>query len=380
MPSGICHRTVALDPRATIEMHLGPRNVQVDRQQTGGADQEVVSEDRVNGPDWGAVGADQSVSDLDRGRLSHGASLPVRAPIVAASQRPDRERATVGVMDRWTNYGARVVGTLIGAFAGIVALQLMRLRRVEFLPGWPGFAVNHVVTPADGFAAGEPLNLVVLGDSTTAGVGVTRPEDALPYVLARRIADSERRPVRVISYGWAGARVADLPRQQVPRASVPESADDRGPFLSSADIVAIVIGSNDATHNTPPARYRAALRSTLESVRANAPAARLVLSGIPRFRGALRTFEPLIFLADRYAAVLRPISRAEAARVDAAYADLNARVPELIRGRIDMLASDGFHPSNALYSVWAQVIFEALVELPHHPVWLGAVETQPTGA
>lgn len=296
------------------------------------------------------------------------------------SERRERDRATVGVVENWLTHSSRLVGALIGAFAGIVAVQLMRLRRVEFLPGWPGFAINHLVAPADGSAGDEPLTMVVLGDSTTAGVGVTRPEEALPYRLAQRIADAEGRTVRVISYGWAGARVADLPRQQVPRASAPESADDRGPFLSSADIVAIVIGSNDATHNTPPARYRSALRSTLESVRANAPGARLVLSGIPRFRGALRTFEPLIFLADRYAAVLRPISRAEAARVGAAYADLNARVPELIRGRSDMLASDGFHPSSSLYQVWAQVIFDALAELDDHPVGVSTMEAQPTGA
>ena len=48
----------------------------------------------------------------------------------------------------------------------------------------------------------------------------------------------------------------------------------------------------------------------------------MVLAGIPRFRGALRAFEPLIFLADQYARLLRPISRDEAARAGAAYADI----------------------------------------------------------
>ena len=266
-------------------------------------------------------------------------------------------------MDRWLVRGARVIGALLGAFAGIVAVQFMRLRRAEFLPGWPGFRVNHVVMPAAGPSPEVPLNLVVLGDSTTAGVGVDRPQDALPFRLARRIADAERRPVRVISYGWAGARMADLPRQQIDHASgATRRSGERGPFLADADVVAVVIGSNDATHRTPPGRYRQSLRATLEAIGSGAPGAKIVLCGIPRFRGALRAFEPLIFLADQYARILRPISRAEAERVGAAYADINARVPPLIQGRRDVLSSDGFHPSAVLYDAWALVMCDALYE------------------
>jgi lysophospholipase L1-like esterase len=266
-------------------------------------------------------------------------------------------------MDRWLVRAARVIGALLGAFAGVVAVQFMRLRRAQFLPGWPGFRVNHVVMPAAGPSAEPPLSLVVLGDSTTAGVGVDRPQDALPFLLARRIADVELRPVRVISYGWAGARMADLPRQQIDHASgATARQDERGPFLADADIVAVVIGSNDATHRTPPTRYRESLRASLDAIRTAAPNARIVLCGIPRFRGALRAFEPLIFLADQYARILRPISRAEAVRAGAAYADIHARVPPLIHGRRDVLSSDGFHPSAVLYDAWARVMFDALYE------------------
>lgn len=263
-------------------------------------------------------------------------------------------------MERWLITIARLIGAAAGAFAGLVAVQLMRMRRMEFLPGWPGFAINHIIMPA----TGEPtnparLNIVVLGDSTTAGVGVSRPEHALPYLLAQRVADAETRSVRVVSYGWAGARVADL-AQQVRRATAPIRPNDRGPFLPDADIVAIVIGANDATHRTPPGRYRADLRAALEAIRQRAPNARLVLAGIPAFRGALPALQPLIFLADQYGRILRPLSRAEAARIGAAHADLHAGVPLLLAGREDALSSDRFHPSVVGYDAWAEVIFRAL--------------------
>ncbi len=285
-------------------------------------------------------------------------------------------------MDRWLVRVGRLVGAAIGAFAGIVAVQFMRLRRAEFLPGFPGFRVNHLVQPPGGASTAKPLNLVVLGDSTTAGVGVNQAQDALPFLLARRIADAEVRPVRVISYGWAGARAADLPRLQIAHASGAEQRPNNhgAPVLADADVVAIVIGSNDATHQTPPARYRASLRATFEQVRELAPHARIVLGGIPRFRGALRAFEPLIFIADQYARLLRPISRQEAARAGASYGDIHGLVPALIAGRTDVLSSDGFHPSAVLYDAWARVIVEALEAGPATREDLSEAPMEPAGA
>src|SRR5918999_2419447 len=270
-------------------------------------------------------------------------------------------------MGRWMIRVARLLGTAIGAFVGVVAVQLMRLRRMEFLPGHPGFYVNHVVVPSAGEAGQRRLRMVVLGDSTTAGVGVERAEDSLPYLVAQRVAEAEGRPVHVVSYGWAGARAADLVRQQLPRAIEPLRATETEPFLAGADIVVIVIGSNDATRNTPPRRFRASLRALLDGIRDEAPSARVALAGIPAFRGALRAVEPLIFLADQYARLLRPVSRSEAARAGAAYADLARDVPPLIRGRTDVLSQDQFHPSVVGYSAWADVIAEALLSAPGEP-------------
>jgi len=280
-------------------------------------------------------------------------------------------------MDRWLVHLARVLGTALGAFAGVAAVQFMRLRRMEFLPGHPGFYVNHVVEPADSPPSGPRLRFAVLGDSTTAGVGVERAEDALPYLIAQRVADSESRAVHVVSYGWAGARVVDLVHSQLPRSLEPLRSSETRPFLPDADLVAVVIGSNDATHNTPPGRFRSDMRAVLEGVRAAAPNARVVLAGIPAFRGALRGIEPLIFLADQYARLLRPIARSEAGRIGVAYADLAHDVPERIRGRTDVLSSDQFHPSVVGYTAWADVIAEALLG---HEAVAGTDRLEPAGA
>jgi lysophospholipase L1-like esterase len=270
-------------------------------------------------------------------------------------------------MDRWLVRAARVIGAMVGAFAGLVAIQSVRLRRMEFLPPHPGFYINHVVRPSGAPGrVGRRLRFAVLGDSTTAGVGVDRPEDALPYLLAQRLADAEGAEVHVVSYGWAGARAADVARIQLPRALEPLRRTETEPFLPGADVVAVVIGANDATHHTAPGGFRSDLRASLGGVRAAAPAARVVLAGIPAFRGAVPGIEPLIFLADQYARLLRPISRSEAERAGAAYADLAAEVPARMRGRErhEVLSRDRFHPSLIGYTAWAEVIFEALERGP----------------
>ena len=148
------------------------------------------------------------------------------------------------------------------------------------------------------------------------------------------------------------------------------------PFLPGADAVAVVVGANDATHQTNPRRYRADLRHLLHTIRRSAPGARVVLAGIPALRGALPEIEPLIFIADSYARLLRPIGRDEAADAGIAYADLAAEVPPRLRGRDDVLSVDRFHPSVVGYTAWADVIHEALQA---GPIEAGSQETSIAG-
>ncbi len=236
---------------------------------------------------------------------------------------------------------------------------------MEFLPLHPGFYISHRVLPVGRSPdpAVPPLRLLTFGDSTTAGVGVDQPEDALPMVIARCLADAEGRSVRVLNFGWSGARVGDLVRDQLPRARR-SLREGEPPWLPTADVVVIVAGANDATHRAGLRRFRADTRAVLETVCVSAPGARVVLAGIPRFRGALPQLEPLISVVDAYAIPLRRIQRQEAGRAGVAFAALADDVPRLAMQRgasvREVLASDRFHPSPLGYRLWAEVIFAAL--------------------
>jgi lysophospholipase L1-like esterase len=263
-------------------------------------------------------------------------------------------------VERWLIGLVRVIAASVGALAGLVAFQVIRLRQLDFLPGHPGFYINRVARPTTRDLGARPLRLIVFGDSTAAGVGVDRPEDALPSLIAQRIADARHRRVHVTGYGWAGARVADLARDQVRRSLGPLRTSETEPVLPGADVVAVVIGANDATHRTPPRSFRADLRWVLATIRDTAPSAELVLAGIPRFRGVLPQISVLVWIADQYARVLRGIGREEATRAGVRYADLARDVPPRVADIDDVLSVDRFHPSVAGYRLWADVIAEAL--------------------
>jgi lysophospholipase L1-like esterase len=259
---------------------------------------------------------------------------------------------------------ARVIGAALGAVAGLIVLQVLRLRRLHFLPGHPGFYINRTARPQTVDGGAPPLRLIVFGDSTVAGVGVDRAEDALPSLIAQRLADARHRRVHVTSYGWSGARVADLVRDQVPRSLGPLRDGETAPVLPAADVVVVVIGANDAAHRTAPGSFRADLRNVLATIRSTAPDAELVLAGIPHFRGAIPDVGVLVWIADQYARVLRGIGRREAEAAGAHYADLERDVPPRVDDIDDVLSVDRFHPSLAGYRLWADVITESLATLP----------------
>ena len=235
-------------------------------------------------------------------------------------------------------------------------------------PAAPGSGSTISCNPPARQSAAEPLILVVLGDSTTAGVGVDQRAGrvavpARPPHRRRRGAPGARHQLRV------GRRTGRRPAAPADRAC--QLAPSRSPATeavrSSPTRTWWPSSSAPTTRrtSTPPARYRASLRATFEQVaRARAAGAHRAraasrASAVPCARSSPSSSSPTSTRAccGRSAAQRPPAP-------GAAYADIHARVPALIAGRTDVLSSDGFHPSAVLYDAWARVIFEALAGRP----------------
>src|SRR3954471_5210969 len=106
----------------------------------------------------------------------------------------------------------RAAAVTLLAGGAILGVESLLVTRREFLSA----DTAPAITGTFGRAFAPPLRLAVLGDSTAAGVGVTRVEDSVAGRLAQAIAGTGRF-VTLDGLGVSGSRAADL-APQVSRA------------------------------------------------------------------------------------------------------------------------------------------------------------------
>lgn len=235
------------------------------------------------------------------------------------------------------------------ALVAVVGVEVVMAVTAEYLPLEPGYVVDGVAVPA-GDSAAEPLRLFVLGDSTVAGVGSATAEGSLAVLIAERVAERLDRPVQATALGISGARTDDIAAEQVPR------------IVGEPDAVVVVIGSNDVTHVTPPWGFAERTARMLAAVR-TATGAPVVLGGIPEFRTVPALAQPLRWIVGRYAVPLREAQRTAAAAVPGVtFVDIAAEASPRFIGRPETMSSDGFHPSEVGYGLWADALAPAVVD------------------
>jgi len=245
-------------------------------------------------------------------------------------------------MTAWRMLGA---GAAIGSAAGLVAVELVLLSRRGYLPTDPGYRIDSRV----GSGEGKPIRLAVLGDSTVAGVGSPTEGESLPVLIGERVSAATGRPVAVRGFGVSGARTATVLADQLPRVG------------GGADVLVLVVGSNDATHATPWPAFGRQVTEMLRRARKLAPV--VVLAGTPRFHANEIIPEPLRTLVDRYSALLRRRQRAAVEGVPGVrFVDLAAEASPRFLGVPEATSSDGFHPSPIGYGFWADALAPAAVE------------------
>lgn len=205
---------------------------------------------------------------------------------------------------------------------------------------------------------GEPLSLVVLGDSTGAGYGTRRPRETPGALLATGISRRLGRPVRLRRLAMVGAVSADLAPQV-------EAALEEHP-----DLAVILIGGNDVTHRTP---VKVAVRHLVDAVRALRAAGAQVVVGTCPDLGTIQPIKPpLRWLArhwSRQLAAAQTVAVVEAGGWTVSLGDLLG--PRFAAEPTRLFAWDQFHPSADGYAVAVAAI------LPTVLTALGAADERP---
>jgi lysophospholipase L1-like esterase len=230
-------------------------------------------------------------------------------------------------------------------FYGVVIGQALLARKT----------IPQVVSPpprADGmFGAhfgGEPVRLVVLGDSSAAGYGAEGPSETFAAAVAAGLSEQLRRPVRMRCLAVVGAESKGLPPQV-------EVALRQRP-----DVAVICIGGNDVTHRV---RIPIAVQHLVLAVRMlRAEGVEVVVGTCPDL-GTIRPIQPpLRWLARRWSrqmATAQTIAVVEAGGRTVSLGDL---LGELFYAEPDrMFSLDRFHPSGAGYLAAAQAVLPTVV-------------------
>lgn len=196
--------------------------------------------------------------------------------------------------------------------------------------------------PGDPGGASRPLHLLVLGDSTAAGVGVDHADLGLGGRLAEAIAARTGRPVVWRAAGANGATSRDLVRQYLAHAL-------EGP----TDLVFFTIGANDALALRSARAFRRDVRRIVERTFHAHPQAALLMSSLPAFFRFTLLPEPLRSSLYRHSQALEAGARALIATQPRAH--MSPPPPPYTEG---FFASDDFHPSAIGYKDWADFAVE----------------------
>jgi lysophospholipase L1-like esterase len=196
---------------------------------------------------------------------------------------------------------------------------------------------------------GEPVELLVLGDSLAAGLGAERRKETLGGRLAKGLGRRLHRPVRLRTGAVVGSESPDLDGQL---ALLPSGY--------APDVAVIVVGGNDVTHRLPVSTSTRHLRQAIDELRTRG--AEVVVGTCPDL-GALRPVpQPLRRLISSLSRRLAEAQTETAREAGAVPVDLRRAVgPMFLDDPEAMFSLDRFHPSPLGYRRTAEALLPSVL-------------------
>lgn len=181
--------------------------------------------------------------------------------------------------------------------------------------------------------SGRALRLLILGDSSAAGVGVARQEDALAGQITIALQSRFAVDWHLIAQSGATTRAAT--------GLLERDGKDGG-----YDAAVLALGVNDVVRLTRRAAFADAQRTLIQRLQHKYGVGLILASAVPPM-GAMQAFpQPLRAALGRRAAALDMTLAQICAQYGAQHVPFDMALSP------DLLAVDGFHPGAALYRLW----------------------------
>ena len=237
----------------------------------------------------------------------------------------------------------RYTALLVAGFTLLIGAEVL----IALTRDYPLRGPERRIRGTFGDPTSPPLRFVVLGDSTSVGVGTTT-ENSFPWLLGEWLGSHFHVTLEVL--GMPGATTQDVADLQIPRV-----------LSRPPDLVLIEIGANDVTHLTPLRTVRSAFGRSLDRLlKADID---VVVAGPPHM-GTSRAFaQPLRALSGLRGRAVRRTIEAEVARRRVPYVDLSEGTHEKFsRFPSKYYSPDWFHPGRGGYRLWAEVMYPTVFE------------------
>lgn len=246
------------------------------------------------------------------------------------------------------------LGSLLALGAAAIQLIRSQARAARRVIGKPLGESAHQADKTYKKKYGEPLDLLLLGDSIAAGLGADLPKHTLGAQLAKRVAKRLHRSVRLRTAAQVGSESSML-RSQL--ASLPAGY--------RADVAVIVVGGNDVTHRVRPSTSVAHLREAVEAL--GSVGTPVVVGTCPDLGALTAVPQPLRSLARRASRQLAAAQRDLVLSLGGRVVSL-ARVvgPFFVSQPDEMFAVDRFHPSSAGYRRTAKAMLPSVLDALGH--------------
>lgn len=195
---------------------------------------------------------------------------------------------------------------------------------------------------------GKPLRLLILGDSSAAGVGASHQSEALSGHLRACLASTLAVPLEWRLVARTGIATGDA------LALLDEAMPDEPQRF---DIALVALGVNDVTALRGVSRWLADVDRVCARLRERHSVKRVIWSGLPPMHRFPALPQPLRTVMGLHARALDRALAAHFLRDGSANWRRHIAMPLMPEGAV---ASDGFHPGPLAYARWAQTLHSAL--------------------
>ncbi len=199
-------------------------------------------------------------------------------------------------------------------------------------------------------ARGKKMNLLTLGESTIAGIGINTQQNGITVALAQEL--SKRFDIEI---NWEVCAKSGYTAQQVNQLLVSTIQND-------PDLIVIGLGANNAFALHPPFHFRLQIEALIQRLQTKYKGVPIVFAHLPPIYGFPALTPLLRFFLGGLIRLYTPILRTLTNKYDDFYfieepIEFEKWLQKLGGNyQINDFFSDGVHPSALTYQLWGQEI------------------------